>query len=375
MATVAITKAPDYNEEKVYKALTQTIDLLGGIKKFVSRGDKVLLKPNFLSGNPPEKAVTTHPAFIKGVARIVLEAGGTPLIGDSPALASLHRVAKKSGVTWVAEELGIQFLEFSDSVTIAPKENHLYKRLEVARQVLEVDKIINLPKIKTHTLMLLTLGVKNMFGCIVGKRKGLWHLEAGMDKNAFATMLLEIYDRLRPTLTLADGIIGMEGNGPGRGDPRHLGIILGGEDGVALDRVASAILKVHAVIVPTLDVASKRGYGETNLERIDIRGEEISNVQVKHFKLPQSAFLEGIRFPLIGLVRQLFTSMPFSNPEKCSRCKDCVDICPTGSAVLHGKQIEIDYSTCIRCFCCQEICPEGAIEIKQGYFNRFARKR
>ena len=167
----------------------------------------------------------------------------------------------------------------------------------------------------------------------------------------------------------------MEGNGPGRGDPRHLGIILGGEDAVALDRVASAILKVHAVIVPTLDVASKRGYGETNLERIDIRGEKISDVQVKHFKLPQSAFLEGIRFPLIGLVRQLFTSMPFSNPEKCSRCKDCVDICPTGSAVLHGKQIELDYSTCIRCFCCQEICPEGAIEIKQGYFNRFARKR
>jgi len=245
----------------------------------------------------------------------------------------------------------------------------------VARQVLEVDKIINLPKIKTHTRMLFTLGVKNMFGCIVGKRKGLWHLEAGMDKNAFATMLLELYDRLRPTLTIADGIIGMEGNGPGRGDPRYLGLILGGEDGVALDRVVSAILKINPGIVPTLDVASKRGYGETNLEKIDIRGEKISNAQVKDFKLPQSALLEGIRFPLIGLVRQLFTSMPFSNPKKCSRCKDCVDICPTGSAVLRGKRIEVDYSTCIRCFCCQEICPEGAIEIKYGYFNRFARKR
>lgn len=375
MATVAVTKATDYKEEKVHKALMQTIDSLGGIKKFVSRGDKVLLKPNFLSADSPEKAVTTHPVFIKGVARIVLDAGGIPLLGDSPALVSLERVAKKTGVSRVAEELGMQFLEFSDPVIIAPKEDHVYKKLEMARQVLEVDKIINLPKIKTHTLMLLTLGVKNMFGCIVGKRKGLWHLEAGMDKNAFATMLLEIHDRVGPTLTLADGIIGMEGNGPGRGDPRHLGIILGSEDGVALDRVVSAILKINPGIVPTLAVARQRGYGETGLEKITIKGENISDVHVKHFKLPRGAFLEGINSPLVGLLRQLFTSMPFSNPKKCSRCKDCVDICPTGSAALHGEHIEIDYSTCIRCFCCQEICPEGAIEIKYGYLNRLVRKR
>jgi NAD-dependent dihydropyrimidine dehydrogenase PreA subunit len=167
----------------------------------------------------------------------------------------------------------------------------------------------------------------------------------------------------------------MEGNGPGRGDPRHIGLILGGEDGVAVDRVASAILKVNPGSVPTLDVARKRGYGETGLENIALRGEKISDVQIKHLKLPQGAFLEGSRFPLVGILRQLFTAMPYSNPEKCSRCKDCVDICPTGSAVLHEKAIDIDYSTCIRCFCCQEICPEGAIEIKYGYLNRLVRKR
>jgi uncharacterized protein (DUF362 family)/Pyruvate/2-oxoacid:ferredoxin oxidoreductase delta subunit len=346
---------------------------LGGAKKFVSRGDKVLLKPNLLSAHLPERAVTTHPTFIKGVARIVLEAGGIPTIGDSPALASLRRVAKKSGVTQVAEELGIEFSEFSDSVIIFHRENHLYTKIEIARSVLEVDKVINLPKIKTHSLMLLTLGVKNMFGCVVGKRKAIWHLEAGMNRDAFATMLLEIHDRVNPVLTLVDGIIGMEGYGPSRGNPRYLGIILGGEDSVAIDRVIAEILQISSGLIPTTRVATEREYGETNLGKIDVKGEKITDVLVKHYKLPQGAALEMFRFPLSGLIRNLFTSMPISNSKKCTLCKNCVDICPTGSMVLNGKKLQVDYSKCIRCFCCQEICPEGAIEIKYGYFNRLVK--
>jgi len=373
METVSITKVPDYDEERVYIALVRTIDSLGGIRKFVSRGDRVLLKPNLLSGNPPERAVTTHPAFIKGVARIVLEAGGIPSIGDSPALASLHRVAKKSGVTQVAKELGIKFLEFTDSVIVSPQKNHLYKKIEIARPLLEVDKVINLPKIKTHSQMLMTLGVKNLFGCVVGKRKAIWHLEAGKDRDAFATMLLEIYARINPALTLVDGIVGMEGNGPGRGDPRHIGLIIGGKDGVAIDRVIAQILKIESRLIPTLRVAERKGYGETNLEKIEIKGEKISDVQVKNYKLPRSVALEMFSFPLSGLIRNLFTSMPYPNPKNCSLCKNCLEVCPSKAMEIKGKKVEVDYNRCIRCFCCQEICPEGAIEIKYGLFSRLIR--
>src|SRR3990172_5856481 len=214
-SSVSIVKVHSYNEEEVWIGLRKSIDLIGGIKNFVKNGDRVLLKPNLLYGKPPEKAVTTHPSIVRGMVEIVREAGGVPSIGDSPGMESLGKAAEKSGIKRVADETGCPLVEFNHPVLPKKGTDQFFKQLEIDRSVLEADVIINLPKWKTHGQMLLTLGVKNLFGCIPGPRKALWHLKAGQDQKLFARMLIDVYLTVRPALTILDGIVGMDGNGPG----------------------------------------------------------------------------------------------------------------------------------------------------------------
>ena len=222
-ATVSIVRCETYDEEEVLRGLRRSIDLLGGIETFVKRGDRVLLKPNLLYGKPPEKAVTTHPSVVRGMIEIVREAGGVPSIGDSPGMESLRKAAEKAGIKRVADETGCSLVEFDRPIVPPDRKGKWFKQLEIDRSVLEADVIINLPKWKTHGQMLLTLGVKNLFGCIPGPRKALWHLKAGQDQERFARMLIDVYLTVRPALTLLDGIVGMDGNGPGSGRPVPLG--------------------------------------------------------------------------------------------------------------------------------------------------------
>src|SRR4030042_5672884 len=216
-SSVSIVKCQNYDEEKVLSSLRRSIDLIGGIQNFVKKGHHVLLKPNLLYGKSPEKAVTTHPAIVEGVIEIVREAGGVPFIGDSPSVGSLMKTAEKAGIKAVADEMKCPLVEFDKPVLLSKGTGKIFKQLEIEQTVLEAEVIINLPKWKTHAQMLLTLGVKNLFGCIPGPRKALWHLKAGEDRKVFAQILVDIYQMIQPSLTILDGIIGMEGHGPGRG--------------------------------------------------------------------------------------------------------------------------------------------------------------
>src|SRR4030043_601974 len=229
-SSVSIVKCQNYDEEKVLSALRQSIDLIGGIQNFVKKGSRVLLKPNLLYGKNPEKAVTPHPSVVRGMIQIVREAGGVPCIGDSPSVGSLTKTAEKAGIKAVADEMKCPLMEFDKPMLLPEGGGKIFRQLEIDRSVLEADVIINLPKWKTHAQMLLTLGVKNLFGCIPGPRKALWHLKAGADQKAFAQMLIDLYQIIQPSLTILDGIVGMDGNGPGSGDPIQLGLILASRD-------------------------------------------------------------------------------------------------------------------------------------------------
>jgi len=216
-SSVSIVKCLNYDEEIVLNELRRSIDLIGGIQTFVAKGNRVLLKPNLLYGRSPEKAVTTHPAIVKGMIQIVREAGGVPFIGDSPSVGSTIKAAEKAGIKTVAEEMKCPLVEFDKPVFPTKGRGKIFKQLEIDQTVLEADVIINLPKWKTHTQMLLTLGVKNLFGCIPGPRKAVWHLKAGEDRKTFAQILVDVYQVIRPSLTVLDGVVGMEGNGPNSG--------------------------------------------------------------------------------------------------------------------------------------------------------------
>src|SRR3990172_2744264 len=273
MSKVVLKRCPDYDIERVYQSIAESIELLGGISSFINKGERVLLKPNLLSAKPIEKAVTTHPAVIEAVIRIVKDAGANPFIGDSPGIGSAGQVAAKSGIKEVAERCGVDIVNLSDGVLIENDKGKVFKRFDVSRMAFEADAIINIPKLKTHAMMTMTLGVKNLFGCVPGKRKVSWHFEAGHDKMAFAKMLVELYTLLSPSLTILDGIVGMEGDGPGSGSPREMGIVAASGDAVALDLVVSRMVGLKREELPTTMAALELGAGETDIEKIEVLGD------------------------------------------------------------------------------------------------------
>lgn len=353
------------------------IDSLGGVSKYIKRGDRVLLKPNFLWYKPSKKAVITHPFVIRAVAEIVKDAGGEVIVGDSPGIGSALSVAEKSGLTPFIERLSGKIIDFEERVEVKTPENFVFKRFEIAKAVTESDLIINLPKIKTHAQMYLTLAVKNLFGCVVGKRKIQWHFMAGRDVDYFATMLVEFHKIVNSRLTIVDGITAMEGNGPGSGTPRDVNVLLGGEDCVAIDRVICEILGAKPANLRTLVMAEKLTIGEPRLENISLQGDPLDSVRVNDFEMASSVPLETMGLPgfLGRYFKNAFTSKPVINNSRCTLCLTCLENCPV--EVISRKKgesgpLKIDYRNCIRCFCCQELCPESAISVKKGWCLRIA---
>jgi uncharacterized protein (DUF362 family)/Pyruvate/2-oxoacid:ferredoxin oxidoreductase delta subunit len=372
-SSVSVVKCQNYDEARVLSALRQGIDLIGGIQTFVKKGSRVLLKPNLLFGKSPEKAVTTHPSIVRGMIRIVREAGGIPAIGDSPSVGSLTWTAEKAGIKAVADEMKCPLVEFNRPVLPPKGGGRTFKQMEVDQAVLEADVIINLPKFKTHGLTLLTLGVKNLFGCIPGPKKPLWHLKAGKDQKTFARILVDIYEVIRPSLTVLDGIVGMEGNGPNSGRPVPLGLILASGDSLSLDQIVCDLLGISRESLLTNRVAFEQGMGR---DPIDVMGEKIEDLRISHFQFPT---LSQPNWNLPGFLskalKNALTSKPVVDEEVCKSCDRCAEICPPKALARKGEDLFFDYGQCIRCLCCLEVCPEGAISIKQGWALRLIGRR
>jgi len=368
---VSLATCTDYDYSRVLTAVGAALQPLGGLGNFIHKGDRVLLKPNLLYGKDPERAVTTHPAVVRAVAELVHAEGGIPFIGDSPGVGGFQRAAGAAGLTAVARELDCGLSSFDDAVAVDPGPGSTFRRFDVAREALDADVIINLPKIKTHGMMLLTLAVKNMFGCVPGIRKAQWHLKAGLNHHYFATMLVELCQLMAPTLTIVDGIVAMEGNGPGSGDPRPVGIIVAGTDVHAVDTTVCRILGIAPAIVPTLQVAHQRGLSGTAWDDIDIAGPPLKKVVVREFRLPERGDLQW-RLPRLVKkpLRKAIVPKPVVDHARCVGCGTCGEVCPPAAIVCRADGVRIDYDRCIRCFCCQEMCPEGAISLKEPLLGR-----
>jgi len=364
-SAVSIVRCQTYDEDEVLKGLRHSVELIGGIEIFVRKGNRVLLKPNLLYGKAPEKAVTTHPSIIKGVIQIVREAGGIPFIGDSPSVGSLIRTAEKAGIKRVADEMNCPLVEFNKPILPPKGGGKFFKHIEIDRAVLEADVIINLPKWKTHGLTLLTLGVKNLFGCVPGKKKALWHLKAGEDRKVFAQLLVDLYQIIKPSLTLLDGILGMEGNGPNSGHPISLGLILASRDPLSLDQIVCDLLGMPRESLPTNRVAFEEGLTE---DGVDVVGERVGDVRVQRFKLPPLSKPDWNLPGFLGkALRNALTSQPVFEEGLCDNCDQCIEACSPKALGRRGRGLVFDYGKCIRCFCCQEVCPAGAITIKPGW--------
>ncbi len=368
---VSLCQQSDYNPETLRLSLIRLLKPFGGIGAFVKPGQRVLIKPNLLAGKAPGKAVTTHPELVHQVILLVQQAGGLATVGDSPGLGKPEQVARKCGLRAVIDATGANFAAFEDSLPV-PFSGGTFHHLEVAREALETDVIINLPKLKTHQMMGYTGAVKNLFGLVVGARKARLHLQAGTDKAFFALMLLELAERFLPALNIMDAIVGMEGDGPGSGDPVQLGALLASPSPQALDTVAIRLVGLSEDRIWTQKVARQTGRQGVDIAEITLFGAPLGSLCVKSIRPAKSADINfGLPSPVKHLLKNALTAQP-EITESCQLCGQCVTHCPPEAMHREGPKITIDLHLCIRCFCCQELCPHAAVTTRQGVLLRLA---
>ena len=360
----------DADYGRMDRALAQVIegldlgDFLAG-----ARGKKVWLKPNLLGLFQPEQHATTHPSLVRELVKVFSAAGAEVLVGDNPGIGGYglnEKVARRTGILAAADGC-------YRNAALKPKEievrSRFFSRMVVSEEMLSADLLINLPKLKTHSLTIFTGAIKNMFGLLIGGCKGQTHRQAPRIQQ-FGEALVDLYQIRPPELTIMDGIVAMEGNGPSGGKLRPLGKIIASRNAVAADLAAAALIGAEPKMVHHLRVARERGLGPNSLAEVELVGEL---KPAARFQLPVTIN----RFSFLGRwfndygYRLLLRPTLGLDREKCSQCKICFEHCPTG-AMQMADYPWIEEPKCIRCFCCHELCPEHAWEFR-GLMRRMSR--
>lgn len=379
---VVVIQCEGYGEEPVQSAVQKGIDLLGGVSCFARAGEKIVLKPNLLAGDHPDKATTTtHPMVFKAVGEIFKGAGASVFYGDSPAKGSPGRIAKQVGIKEQADALDIPLADFQTAVKVSFPGALLAKQLSLAAGALGADGIISISKMKTHGFTRITGAVKNQFGCVPGLQKAEFHVKMP-DVFAFSKVLVDIDCFLKPRLYIMDGIVAMEGNGPRGGEPVKMNVLLFSTDPVALDAVFCRLIDLNPQFVPTMKPGKESGLGTYNSDEIEIVGhddiEKLVNKDFQVVRRPPDRFASARVFPTF--LKNFVSPRPVIIEEKCVNCGSCVLQCPVTPKAVDWPQGKQDgkpvynYKQCIRCYCCQEICPEKAINIKVPLLGRLIHK-
>lgn len=374
MKKVVILKIDDYDLAVVKNKIQTAILTHFDCGKLFSPQDKILLKPNLLTISSPSEAIVTHPVIIEAVGKIFQEMGLPVFIADDPGaffdVKDVDSVYEALGLKEIALRCGFELLY--------PKQSVLRENLPLCwwacpgeNQAAGLFKIVNLPKLKTHDIMVLTLAVKNLYGCIRGLYKSRLHGIYPRTEE-FTGVILKLYKLIKPSLNIVDGILSLEGAGPAkRGAPRKLGVVVIGDDALYTDYVIGRLLGLKDEFNPLIKKAKQEGLiVEDNLEVIS----ELGDFQVKDFKFPPVSVLNRLPDWVIKLFTTLFTFRPVINQEKCQRCGVCGKICPKQAIAMENNKFRIIYQQCIRCMCCSEMCPVGAVDIEKSILLKIIQK-
>jgi uncharacterized protein (DUF362 family)/Fe-S-cluster-containing hydrogenase component 2 len=364
MTKVYIRKA-SYDPDVIRPVVQEMLDSMGPDR--IAPGVRVLVKPNMLMPAAPDQAIVTHPLIVRTVAAYILGKGARVQVSDSPPFGSFRKLIRESGYDDALKDLDVELKPLEKSVTVdigAP-----FGSIEIAQDAIEADVVINLAKLKSHAMMYLSLGIKNIFGTIVGLRKPEWHMRTGVDRRMFAKLLVQLYQAVSPGFTIIDGITALEGQGPAKsGQPRDLGLMIGGTNGHAVDKTVCTLLGLAPDQLLTYRTAVELGYFDGS---VHVNGD--------------IHFVDGYLFPelhslslgsdsLNRFMRRYVIQKPVVDNDTCKLCGECWKICPAKVISYNTKGIQFDYHNCIRCYCCLEVCLHGAIRAKEPLLGRLRRR-
>ncbi|MBN1232457.1 MAG: DUF362 domain-containing protein [Candidatus Coatesbacteria bacterium] len=320
---------------------------------------KVLLKPNLLSAQTPDRAVTTHPVIIEAILNLISLDKNRVILADSPGSIEkgIERVWMKTGMTSLKEKYNIDLvcLEKYDKIEM---EGRIGK-YPLTKLIKDVDYIVNLPKLKTHSLTTMTGAIKNLYGLIPGLAKGNLHFKAPGPKD-FSKIPADIYDKVKPAWTVMDGILGMDGNGPGSGRLIWTNVIIISPDSLALDIALHDFAGVPLENSPIMLECFNLKIKPDSIDEISIINKQ---ERLKDFNAPATTIINKLE-PIIKRFGRLFWIRLAINQSKCKKCMICIQKCPAKAISDSKEGFRIDTEKCISCLCCHELCPYGAIELK-----------
>ncbi len=368
---VAYSQCPSYTDQKRLRAALEEVisiqiqDFGGSVS-----GKKLMFKPNFLAWRRDGDIACVHPAFLLESVKIFLDAGAKISIIETPAVQTAPAVVRAMKLDCELAKLGVPVASFAEFAPIRQVPGQCFHHVEIAREYLDFDAVVDIAKAKTHGMMMLTLCVKNLFGMIKGSERLGWHLAVGKNFEQFADLLLDLYLAVRPQFNLLDGIVCMEGNGPGSGTPAERGFIVGSSDALALDASVAPLLGCEDLLI--LESARRRGL----LPKIEVAG---TIPEIKRLRLPPPpGFLCEWGAPLPpffkSFLREAVVAKPVLNRKLCIGCGLCEKMCPPASLKMKNGKPVFDLPHCIRCFCCQEHCPKGAITIRKTVMMKACEK-
>ncbi len=376
MCDVALEKCGGYSFEEVYAAVKNAVERVSGLD-WVRPGMTVVIKANLVSAMKPDRAATTHPMAICAMTKILRDMGADVVIGDSPgglySQTYVNHIYNVTGMTAAREYGGELNQDFSQRQADFPEGKVLHSFLYTG-YLDRADGIVNLCKLKSHGMMGMSAGAKNMFGAIPGTVKPEYHFKFP-DYSDFADMIVDINEYFKPRLTVTDAVVGMEGNGPTAGDAREMGFIAASKSPHAADLVCSEILGLKKENLPILLAAQRRELIPESAEELCVHGgiEDFKVTDFKYVAVPTSLVFSG-KNPFMKLLSRVAGGVLRTKPRlegrECVGCGVCKKVCPAGAVEIKGGRAVIDRKRCIRCFCCQEFCPKGAMKVHRSFLAR-----
>lgn len=371
MNKVTAKKCFRYDVKKI-KSIIHNIFLSHSFIEKLESLDSILLKPNLLGSFEPEKSVTSHPVFVSAVIEILKDYNISISLFDNPGGSSKFKdVIERTGMNEISKKYEIEILKPISGI----KKFGSDPEYIVSEHFLESEAIINLCKMKTHSYTLFTGAIKNTYGIVPGVAKANYHKLAPNPTN-FARYVVDIFNIISDKIifNLMDGIYGMDGDGPSNGNSKNFGVILGSENSISLDFVATRMLGYDPYKIPITTIAAESN--KVDLEKIKFRGDFesdfiIPNVNIKT-SLRTNLILRSLSAPFKNIIKKFFWTIPEFSSEKCNRCSQCVDFCPVNALKWEkGTPVPvIDAEKCILCLCCVENCPQNAVKVKKSFLSR-----